>query len=53
MSLENFQSEIYLIAIKKMKINMAIAEVSIKHKDAKPNAYQLQALCEYVQLRNL
>ena len=44
---------LYLVAIKKMKINMAIAEVSLKHKDAKPNAYQLQALCEYVQLRNL
>jgi len=44
---------LYLVAIKKMKINMAIAEVSMKHKDAKPNAYQLQALCEYVQLRNL
>lgn len=44
---------LYLVAIKKMKINMAIAEVSMKHKEAKPNAYQLQALCEYVQLRNL
>jgi len=44
---------LYLVAIKKMKINMAIAEVSLKHQDAKPNAYQLQALCEYTQLRNL
>lgn len=44
---------LYLVTLKKMKINMAIAEVSMKHKDAKPNAYQLQALCEYVQLRNL
>jgi protein-tyrosine phosphatase len=44
---------LYLIAIKKIKINMAIADVSMKHKNAKPNAYQLQALCEYVQLREL
>ncbi|MBD2175523.1 dual specificity protein phosphatase family protein [Pseudanabaena sp. FACHB-1998] len=41
---------LYLVAIKRMKINTAIAEVSIKHQDAKPNAYQLQALCEYVKI---
>jgi len=44
---------LYLVTIKKINISTAIAEVSMKHKDAKPNAYQLQALCEYVQLRNL